>query len=1005
MTQDLATKITNLIKNSSGTNLSEIDKEKIVGVLTEYLQNEDWDQRLGHKPVLTADFTGDSLYEDINGKIDLDGARELSNPTDTQALDYLTEVINAISGSGSNFKMWNESVQKMVENLISDFTSSNPTIKVTGAAEGANFKVNDVKQANAGRSFSTTDGKPWVIKEKNIDGKTYDEVRDADKIESVLTSSKNMDFTHSQTNNAVSKYIRLIMPRYTRRVEVEDLNRNFWVIGQTVTAISAFLFDSNSPITKMFKYLISENIQTWENLLHLWAAVDLLNTNKYVPYVYSSTIRQVVDLPRAIDKPLRDINAFVSEYDDINEVESRLASFPKMYPNMHLCLLLRCRLGNYEKDYYHTEVYPYVALYDANKKQWTYTKLGNYSSDKHRSFPFGLTLRADSGTPKAGAPSGVTPDVNPSQYPNIDYAVQNIRGHVYAIREDVGDPNNYHFYYPLSSLPPRFGYVDPQGTTKTTPNSDNETDTTLAYPQYHAIVQIEPVISTDYRTGVEEEEVRAKIHFNLYDIARKLHFYPSNDPNHSPQDYDWQNDKYLDIDSHKYYKLRFPANGDIQINSSNSVPKTGNLDNTLTRLGSSTAFDSWDKAYKNSEETTNIPTGTSLNKRDSGFQGSLCDMITYRGVTKKANAPVPPEALSHFKILNIGNFIPSGTGADLLTSKFDSGFVSVAPNTSSQMDINTYGIGCYYVPNTTDSYYRTNNWINDTDYYNTVPTRFIKNLDLYNNTNNIRNKNANISSYLHSYTEVNQQFLYECGRRYIEELVKVKKGQQTTKDSNVTDVFTLNSIYITRIGVGYWSGVTATVWNSGIFCDIFLVLNDGTIIDGGPLYLFDGYWTNSGYTFTTVNSSRWRQLMLKGNEGTYNPNTQTFDAKGTLQWNDHNKSDSYNTLNLRPHCNFELATKRYGFTNYTWSDDSQTGLKYYDKVISTNPVVTRKTLSELDNSQMVMLINKDNIFNNVGFANGAIYHFKNSPVQAPSTLDADGYNLYGSRDYGVFYLS
>jgi len=38
------------------------------------------------------------------------------------------------------------------------------------------------------------------------------------------------------------------MPKNTRRVEIEDLNRNFWVIAQVITAIGTYLFDPNGPI-------------------------------------------------------------------------------------------------------------------------------------------------------------------------------------------------------------------------------------------------------------------------------------------------------------------------------------------------------------------------------------------------------------------------------------------------------------------------------------------------------------------------------------------------------------------------------------------------------------------------------------------------------------------------------------------------------------------------------------------------------------------------------------
>ena len=48
------------------------------------------------------------------------------------------------------------------------------------------------------------------------------------------------------------------MPQYKRRVEVEDLNRNFWVIGQVLAGICIDIFDPNGPIGAMIKGLLNE---------------------------------------------------------------------------------------------------------------------------------------------------------------------------------------------------------------------------------------------------------------------------------------------------------------------------------------------------------------------------------------------------------------------------------------------------------------------------------------------------------------------------------------------------------------------------------------------------------------------------------------------------------------------------------------------------------------------------------------------------------------------------
>ena len=75
---------------------------------------------------------------------------------------------------------------------------------------------------------------PFYNRNQTEAPRTYDEVRGNDKIDSVINNSLKLQFTEDEQNN----YLRLLMPMYSRRVEVEDLNRNFWVIGQAINFIS-----------------------------------------------------------------------------------------------------------------------------------------------------------------------------------------------------------------------------------------------------------------------------------------------------------------------------------------------------------------------------------------------------------------------------------------------------------------------------------------------------------------------------------------------------------------------------------------------------------------------------------------------------------------------------------------------------------------------------------------------------------------------------------------------
>jgi len=144
---------------------------------------------------------------------------------DSAITNYINSIKNKLADnttgvtSGKDY-FWNESVSSLLSYVLLNFDNSIGDREIV-----SNIKVSDIKNANAGNSFN---GENWVQPWKNIDGNTYSDVRSTDKIESVLNNSTDLQFTRTA---GVDKWLRLIMPKYTRAVEVEDLNRNFWVIA------------------------------------------------------------------------------------------------------------------------------------------------------------------------------------------------------------------------------------------------------------------------------------------------------------------------------------------------------------------------------------------------------------------------------------------------------------------------------------------------------------------------------------------------------------------------------------------------------------------------------------------------------------------------------------------------------------------------------------------------------------------------------------------------------
>lgn len=168
---------------------------------------------------------------------------------------------------------WNESVKQLANKIDNYYemdnfkTEENGEIKITGDING--------KRRDAGYSFSNS---PYVNPNQNIYGNTYEESR-TDEIKSVLQNKDFLDYTVDSKNKRPQdlSITRLLMPQYARRVEIEDLNRNFWVIGQNLSAINTTISNLNDEV---LQGLLSEIAELWQNVYRLWQAIAYLY--KYV---------------------------------------------------------------------------------------------------------------------------------------------------------------------------------------------------------------------------------------------------------------------------------------------------------------------------------------------------------------------------------------------------------------------------------------------------------------------------------------------------------------------------------------------------------------------------------------------------------------------------------------------------------------------------------------------------------------------------------------------------
>lgn len=261
---------------------------------------------------------------------------------------------------------WNESVNDVIGELKKFKTHDDDLF--------APWEWEDILYANAAVDFSSAYVKP----KKNIDEVEYTNnshtgVRGDDAFTYALNNKANLQFTHTNSQsdtNSFAKWLRLIMPKNTRRVEIEDLDRNFWVIGQSLSIISKYLFDDNSPLTKILGDVLREITEQWENVLYLW-------TDYAVTTGRNQDIKLVLDLPVDEFHPYRKFDNF-----DIGDWNSEQMIYHKRelslkfnfliqkYGKSRISLLVRKRELNYKNNYYSREMYPFYGYYDGTEWTW-----------------------------------------------------------------------------------------------------------------------------------------------------------------------------------------------------------------------------------------------------------------------------------------------------------------------------------------------------------------------------------------------------------------------------------------------------------------------------------------------------------------------------------------------------------------------------------------------------------------------------------------------------------
>lgn len=341
-----------------------------------FLYSERGQDYLEHTPIYQNDFSNNSVFSFIARYCDLNN----TNIYDTLKEKFLEYGIDlstqsGLSGNSGNY-FWNETVSHALATYLNYFDD-----EIQGPILGNYVTITDVKNADAGRTFH---GQPWVRPEHNIDDEKYKDVRGNDKIVSVLNNSDQLQFTNEQENN---RWIRLLMPKYLRKVEVEDLNRNFWVIGQVVGAICKFLFDEDAPFKDLFKSIIEELVQLWENVLYLWATIATITQKPTITNIHTEIIpisnnewMNYIKFDNFRD-PTRE---YLTK--EVEGFEEYVDYIIHQYSDSNICLIPVVRDENYKHNYYAIEYYPGIIFYDRNTGIQNYLSFIDNNTNKSQIF-------------------------------------------------------------------------------------------------------------------------------------------------------------------------------------------------------------------------------------------------------------------------------------------------------------------------------------------------------------------------------------------------------------------------------------------------------------------------------------------------------------------------------------------------------------------------------------------------------------------------------------------
>lgn len=696
---------------------------------------------------------------------------------------------------------------------------------------------------------------------------------------------KDEDMKANQYSTAVQRwlmerkedYLRLIMPEYQRRVEVEDLNRNFWTIAQTLSAISCFLFANDNPIQSMFNKILDEEAQLWENILYLWAGAAIVGQRDKVTDI------QVVVMPI----PNSELQPYV-KFDNFNDtvppesipfttlVYYRFQELIESYPNSNLVIIPEIRMENYKHNYYAEAMYPCIFTYNRTTDITRTLELGDGR--------YKFSLKDWSDTHDLGGLK-----TKKTQYvytPGWATSTASIEGG---------------FYYAL--VRPEF-VIDPYYDT-----DDDEIKFNLVDSTNDLIIKFHDVAS-ELSEIATEICLTAKFQMGLQTVGEVYNTIAGTDEVFDITDGFYQGEL-----------ISYPRN--VNANFTATIEKVWIGDNIpvdkRARVGVTGFETDEDFSFYYGGTTTQSLVLPSKDNLEHPTEFVVTEGITKEGdeewvTTFSPNNIITPQNTAititnklynvrftdaDFQVVKIGDFYPAtyldGTRTIIpalseITRKTSDGI--------DAYDTDTYGIGAYTLrkPNASIA------WPLESQDYHVV---FV---DYYQYA-----QNGTISTTEgYSLTVAQLDTLSENYVTYLK-----ANGKLGDIDSD--------GIYATKFGTSFWVGDAGSQWSGGIVHA--LVFYNGSThtakVISNPK-LFDGYWTNDQNVFSVHGSgyavSAWRRLCLKCSSLSicYTNNVPEFNMKGgKLIWYDHwnDINGSYGRRDPRPNANMILDNSQLIFNS------------------------------------------------------------------------------------------